>query len=166
MLSNPPTANGTMKILDLNKQYRSDQIRQLLMEEGSQQPSAIKPQDRHMSKTLDISGDMGDLSRLEQLLQPTSTNNEDKEVRKGFEEELKKLQKHYEELEKMRSYLNSKIEMVEQMELENLENHLVLDHRLKHSEVHRKYILKNANAETQTDQTFLEMIQKEKKFEQ
>lgn len=40
---------------------------------------------------------------------------------KGLEDELRKLESHYEELERMRLQLNQKIEGVEQMEIENLE---------------------------------------------
>ena len=82
------------------------------------------------------------------------------EVRNGFEEELKKLARHYEEIEKLTLYVNTKIETVEQMELENLETHIILDHRLKSKEEARRG--KTAHMETQTEVGSKEMRDKEK----
>lgn len=48
-------------------------------------------------------------------------------VKGALEEEMKKISKHYEEIDRLRSYLNGKVETVEQMELENLETHLILE---------------------------------------
>ena len=44
---------------------------------------------------------------------------------------MKRVARHCEEIERLRSYLNTKIETVEQMELENLETHLLLEQRLR-----------------------------------
>jgi hypothetical protein len=42
-------------------------------------------------------------------------------------EEYKKITRHYEDIERLRHSLNQKIELVEHMELENLETHLLLE---------------------------------------
>jgi len=49
------------------------------------------------------------------------------QLRPLLEEEMKRVARHCEEVERLRSYLNTKIETVEQMELENLETHLLLE---------------------------------------
>jgi hypothetical protein len=46
-------------------------------------------------------------------------------------DEYKKLARHYEDLDRLRHSLNQKIELVEHMELENLEAHLLLEQRLR-----------------------------------
>ncbi|CDW86500.1 UNKNOWN [Stylonychia lemnae] len=79
--------------------------------------------------------------------------------------EINKLQTNYEELERLRLYLNNKIEIVEQMELENLETHMAVEYRLKNSEEHKKLITKFNNADCQTETTFQELLQSEKQIE-
>jgi hypothetical protein len=44
---------------------------------------------------------------------------------------MKRISKHYEDVDRLMNYLNCKIEMVEQMELENLETHLILEQKLR-----------------------------------
>jgi len=44
---------------------------------------------------------------------------------------MKTLSASLDEIERHKEFLNKKIEMVEQMEVENLECHLVLEHRIK-----------------------------------
>ncbi len=56
---------------------------------------------------------------------------EGRRIRPLIEEEMRKVVKGCEEIERLKAYLNSKIEIVEQMEIENLENHLLLEQRLR-----------------------------------
>ena len=46
-------------------------------------------------------------------------------------DEYKKITRHYEDLDRLRHSLHQKIELVEHMELENLETHLLLEQRLR-----------------------------------
>jgi hypothetical protein len=52
------------------------------------------------------------------------------QIKPQINEEMKKIIKHYEDLDRMRAQLNHKVQQVEQMELENLETHLILQQRL------------------------------------
>ena len=72
--------------------------------------------------------------------------------------EIQKLQNHYEDLERLRLHLNNKIETIEQMELENLENYMSIEYRMKHSEEHKKYIAKYTTSECQTETAFNELL--------
>ena len=49
-------------------------------------------------------------------------------------DEYKKLMRHYEDLYRLRHSLHKLIELVEHMELENLEAHLILEQRLRAGE--------------------------------
>ena len=55
-------------------------------------------------------------------------------IRPAIEDEMRRIGKHYDDIERLRVYLNGKIETVEQMELENLEAHLVLEQKLRSAE--------------------------------
>lgn len=50
-----------------------------------------------------------------------------KQLKPQLADEYKKISTHYEDLERLRQSLNQKIELVEHMELENLETHLLLE---------------------------------------
>lgn len=56
---------------------------------------------------------------------------EGRRLRPLIEEEMRRVMRGCEEIERLRANLNTKIEAVEQMEIDNLENHLLLEQRLR-----------------------------------
>lgn len=77
-----------------------------------------------------------------------------------FDNELKKISKHYEGIERLRQQLNERIEMVEQMEIENLETHMALEHKLRQSQ--RSHIINKATSGTQTELSWSKVFEKER----
>eukprot|EP00347_Sterkiella_histriomuscorum_P019040 403343196 len=198
-----------VQILDLNQQYRSDQIRQLLHDEDKKEEDDdynqansdtqrlrenFQQHERVLSKISNIQqvnnssiikgAELQSLQVLENLLSQLDNLREPESLSKSpyyenqnsiyghlaqikskFSDELRTISTHYEEIERLRLHLNNKLELVEQMELENLEQHLVLEHRLKQSEEFKKYAIKYNSCETQTETSYRDMIQSEKQIE-
>ena len=83
---------------------------------------------------------------------------------------MSRIIKHYEEIERMRQHLTSKISTVEQMELENLETHLILDQRFRQLDLNSplESSLSGRNKKStdiQTDLSWKALLEQEKTLE-
>lgn len=106
---------------------------------------------------------------MEDSRYPDDTKALISQLKPQLADEYKKLTRHYEDLDRLRHSLHQKIELVEHMELENLETHLLLEQRLRshegtgRSEVGaRQWTGVSMNAQVQTEMSNSQVVERER----